>query len=187
MAERPLASPDDTQAPSGELLSGAIALALPFLAAALGRIPRRHGRGLQGQALGRSAGELPAGALGRVLLVLALLGLGSASWLVWWTGQVDRREEEAQDALTLYGVHLVLGVLWSWMLFVRGWVGPAFLALVGLGGWMQAVAARFRRVNPVARMLLLPYQTWLLFLVAWNGLLWRRGCCGERPRTGCGG
>ncbi len=162
----------------------AIALALPFLAAALGKVPIRHGRDAHCQEPEAPAGDLPTRALGRTLL-LPLLGLGTGSWLVWWTGEVDHREEEAQDALALYGMHLILGVLWSWMLFGRGWVGLAFLKLVGLVGWMQVVAARFRRVNPVARMLLLPYQAWLLFLLAWNGLLWRR-CCRGRGGSGCG-
>jgi tryptophan-rich sensory protein len=108
-----------------------------------------------------------AGVFGPVWTVLYTL-MGVASWLVWRKPPADRR------ALTLYVMQLASNALWSWLFFAwhRGaWAAFEILVLLAL---IIVTIAAFRRVNPLAAVLLLPYLLWVSFATALNWDIWQR-------------
>lgn len=148
-----------------------LALAAPFVAGAIGGVATANSVNTWYRSLRKPAWTPPGGLFGPVWTLLYLL-MGLASWLVWWTGQVDGREEEARSALGLYGVHLGFNALWSVLFFGRKRLGLALVELLALWGLLQATTARFRRINPVAGAMLWPYQAWATFAALLNAAIW---------------
>ncbi|MEH3086074.1 MAG: tryptophan-rich sensory protein, partial [Xylophilus ampelinus] len=79
-----------------------------------------------------------------------------AAWWVWraagWRG--------ARRALTLYLVQLAANALWSWLFFAWHQGALAFLDVLALLALVAATLDAFRRVRPLAGLLLAPYLLW---------------------------
>ena len=92
-----------------------------------------------------------------------------AAWLVWRQRSVPRR-----DALTVYGVLLVLNLAWPLTFFgMYPMLGTTalWLGLVVIGA--HAVTAtitvlRFGPISTTAGLLMLPYVSWLVFSASLN-------------------
>ena len=97
------------------------------------------------------------------------LMMGLAAWLVWrkagWTG--------ATTALALFGVQLVLNVLWSALFFGLRAPGAAFVEIVILWAMIAATLVAFWQVTPLAGALFVPYLAWVAFAAALNLAVWR--------------
>eukprot|EP00897_Mesotaenium_endlicherianum_P003890 jgi/Mesen1/3529/ME000197S02541 len=93
--------------------------------------------------------------------------MGYSSWLVWqkvgWT-----------SAMTVYGVQLVLNLLWQ-LIFFRGHaLGFAFGEILVL---LVAIAQNYRYFDVVdhrAAQLLLPYAAWVAFAAMLNYNIWQK-------------
>lgn len=97
------------------------------------------------------------------------LCMAIGAWLVWqsagWQG--------GAQALTLWGVQLLVNVVWSWLFF--GLHRPA-LALIDavLLAWMIVLTmVAFQPISSTAAWLLMPYLLWVAFAIRLNYLLWR--------------
>ncbi len=105
--------------------------------------------------------------LASVWAVLYVL-IAVSAWLVW-----DTMRGLAQAALGLWGLQLLLGILWSWMFFGLhriGWSLPV------MGIWLLLVLVVikvFRAIKPEAFSLMLPLGVWLLFSLLLNFTQWR--------------
>ncbi|MGD9021198.1 MAG: tryptophan-rich sensory protein [Lysobacterales bacterium] len=90
-----------------------------------------------------------------------------SAWMVW-----QSMRGLAAGALTLWGLLLLLGVVWSWTYFGLhrpGWaLGPMSL-------WLAAgvlVLRAFRPIRPEAAWLMLPAVAWLAFSWLLNVVQW---------------
>jgi benzodiazapine receptor len=73
----------------------------------------------------------------------------------------------------LFGIQLVLNVLWSYIFFGRRSPGWALVEILFL--WVAIVATTwaFSRISRMAGLLLLPYLLWTSFAVVLNHSIWR--------------
>jgi len=91
-----------------------------------------------------------------------------SAWMVW-----DTMRGLARAALALWGLQLLLGIVWSWVYFGlhrTGWsLGVVIL-------WVLAVLIVIRAFRPVrleASTLMMPLAAWLVFLGVLNFWQWR--------------
>lgn len=110
----------------------------------------------------------PGWMFGSVWAVL-YAGMAVAAWLVWRQRSLPRR-----DALTAYGVLLVLNLAWPLTFFgMYPMLGTAALWLGLLVIGAHAVTAtvtvlRFGPISTPAGLLMLPYVSWLVFSASLN-------------------
>lgn len=92
-----------------------------------------------------------------------------AAWLIWRSGGFRSN----RTALSLFLVQLGLNGIWSWIFFTWN-LGLAALAdIILLWFLIAATLVRFRRVRPLAGILLIPYLLWVGFAAALNHALWQ--------------
>jgi benzodiazapine receptor len=80
----------------------------------------------------------------------------------------------ADLALALFGVQLVLNLLWSVVFFGARQVRPAGVEIAVLWASIVATVVAFARVRLLAALLLLPYLAWTTFAALLNADLIRR-------------
>jgi tryptophan-rich sensory protein len=99
------------------------------------------------------------------------VAMAVAGWLVW-----RRRDGKSRAALTVYGIQLVLNLLWTPVFFglypVLGtpalWI--AFAIIVALSVAVAAAVMLFGPISRAAGLLMLPYLSWVVFASSLN--LW---------------
>jgi translocator protein len=140
-------------------------LAVSFAAAGLGAIASVDAPSFYAQ-LDKPPWAPPASVFGPVWTVLYLL-IGVAAWLVW------REPRDTRVAQGWWIAQLLANALWSWLFFA--WqLGPwAFADVVLLLVLIVGTMASFRRVRPLAAVLLLPYLAWVGFATALTWAVWR--------------
>lgn len=171
---RPSAAGDDRRAtgvgPSRARALWALAgfVALSFAAGAGGGIASARAAGLY-LTLDRPQWAPPAWLFGPAWTVLYLL-MGIAAWMVWrargWRG--------ARGALTLFVLQLLPNAIWTWFFFVQRSGAAALADIALLLALIVATIVAFRRVRPLAAVLLLPYLAWVSFATALTVAIWRR-------------
>lgn len=112
----------------------------------------------------------PNGVFGPVWSLLYLL-MAVASWLVW--RERKRVPSLVARALAWFAVQLALNALWSWLFFEWHRINLALVEMCFL--WLAIVATSFgfRRVSPIAAILLLPYLLWVTYALTLNaGVAW---------------
>lgn len=110
------------------------------------------------EGLAKPAFNPPGWVFGPVWGLLYMM-IAVAGWLVWRR----RGRPHAKPALAIYGVQLVLNMLWTGFFF--GMQAP-LLALIDLGVlWLAIIATYwlFQKVSPLAAWLLIPYWVWVTF------------------------
>lgn len=98
-------------------------------------------------------------------ILYLLMGVGAA--LVWRSAHSLRG-----PALTVYAAQLLLNGLWSILFFGLQAHLPAFLLLVLLWLLIIAMVVLFRRIEPAAGYLQLPYLLWVTFAGYLNLGIW---------------
>lgn len=111
----------------------------------------------------------PGWVFGPVWITLYAL-MGIASFLVWRKRSVD---STADKALVVYGIHLILNVLWSVLFFGLQQPASAFLGIVLLWGMIVWVIVLFFRIDRLAAYLMGPYIFWVSFASMLNFAIWR--------------
>lgn len=159
----------------------ALALAAPFLAAAIGNVATQRSIGNWYQQLRKPDWNPPRWIFGPIWSALYLM-MGVASWLVWrkqreapgWFGRMnEKKEHEIQGALRLYGTHLVFNALWSVLFFGLRRLDWAFAEVLVLWALILTTLTRFYRIDTRAGWLLVPYQAWVTFASILNFTVWR--------------
>lgn len=97
-------------------------------------------------------------------VLFALMAI--AAWRVWRTDHPDRLR-----ALALFGLHLILNLLWSVLFFGLQQPALALADLVVLWLAILAVAVAFARIDRVAGLLLAPYLAWVSFAGVLNAAI----------------
>lgn len=159
-----------------------IALIIPFTAAAIGSTATNTSLFGWYRQLRKPTWNPPAWVFGPVWTALYLL-MGIASWLIWRRGQRSGEEETTQDrysvqeemqgALTFYGLQLVLNSLWSIIFFGLRRIDLALVEVLALWTTLLVTLTRFYRIQPLAGLLLVPYQLWVTFATLLNLRIWQ--------------
>jgi len=84
--------------------------------------------------------------------------MGVAAYLVAVSENPD-----ASDALTAYGIQLVMNFVWPLLFFGAKLYLVSFLWLIALFAAIAVTAVRFYRIRPAAGYLMLPYLLWVGF------------------------
>jgi len=92
-----------------------------------------------------------------------------AAWLVWRQNGFDG----AKLPLTLFGIQLVLNLLWSCIFFGLEMPGLAFGEVLLLWTAIAATMVAFWRISMVAGILFVPYLAWVSFASFLNLVVWR--------------
>jgi benzodiazapine receptor len=100
----------------------------------------------------------PRGVFGPVWTTLYLL-MGIAAAMVW----DKRRTAAGRTGFRLFGLQLVLNVLWSWLFFHSHRPDWALADLVVLWVTILGTIIAFHRIRPLAGWLLVPYLCWVGF------------------------
>ncbi len=119
--------------------------------------------------------------------ILYLL-MGIAAWLVWRSPRIGRRAFSSDGvsyesmllnrrpvrniALSIYGIHLLFNILWSFLFFEWNLIGVAFAEILVLLGLIVITTRLFYRVTPVAGYLMIPYTLWVVYASVLNGTIW---------------
>lgn len=131
-------------------------MVIALLAGAVGGVAAAPGEWYA--ALNRPSWNPPAWLFGPVWTTLYIL-MGVAAALVWG----GRSSRAGRAGFRLFGLQLILNALWSWLFF--HWHRPD-LALADLAVlWVSILGTiiAFRRLRPVAGLLLVPYLSWVSF------------------------
>lgn len=159
----------------------AIALVIPFVAAAIGGLATSRSVATWYPTLKKPEWNPPSWLFAPVWNLLYVL-MGIASWLVWQKGattttraQGSHASLKAQShrALTWYGIQLALNALWAVVFFGMRRIDLALLAIVPLWSTVLATIGAFYRIQPLAALLLIPYQLWVSFATVLNGRVWQ--------------
>lgn len=110
----------------------------------------------------------PAWIFAPVWTVLYVM-MGVAAFLVWRRGLGGKG---VKVALAFFLVQLGLNGLWSILFFGMRAPGLALVEIVLLWLAIGATIELFRRVVPLAGVLLLPYWAWVSFATLLNASLW---------------
>ncbi len=110
----------------------------------------------------------PETVFGPVWTVLYIM-MGFAAGLIWSNGLEDPK---VRRALSLFGVQMLLNVLWSLLFF--GLKSPG-LALVDITLLLLTIILCIRAFHPIDRWasyLLVPYVLWVSFATVLNASIW---------------
>jgi tryptophan-rich sensory protein len=75
--------------------------------------------------------------------------------------------------MTLFGLQLLLNVLWSLLFFGLHNPGGAFVDILLLWAAIAATTVAFWRRSPLAGAIFAPYLMWVSFAAALNFAIWR--------------
>ena len=118
-------------------------------------------------ALAKPAFQPPGWVFGPAWTLLYAL-MGIAAWRVWSSGAAAR---DKRRALTFFGIQLALNAAWTPVFFGAHWIGAALVILLLLWLFLVGTMAAFRRVDPIAMWLLLPYLAWVTFATILNAAI----------------
>lgn len=109
----------------------------------------------------------PAWVFGPVWTLLYIL-MAVAAWRIWRRREVPG----ARAALLGHGLQLVLNAGWSLLFFGLRNPGAALVEIVMLWFLLAWLFVRFRRIDPIAGWLWLPYLLWVSFATVLNATIW---------------
>ncbi|WXG41744.1 MAG: TspO/MBR family protein [Candidatus Freyarchaeum deiterrae] len=104
-----------------------------------------------------------------VWTILFLL-MGIAAYYVWNEGWENRN---VKIAISVYGVQLVLNVLWSFLFFGAQLPSYGFFEIVALWIVILLNIITFFRISRKAAYLLIPYILWVSFAALLNFAVWQ--------------
>lgn len=110
----------------------------------------------------------PPGWLFPVVWAILYTLMGIASYLVWRDGTGEQKKQ----VLTLYGLQLIVNLLWPVAFFTLEWYLFAFAWLVLLWVLIYQTIKAFREINVNAAYLMLPYLLWVTFAGYLNLSIW---------------
>ncbi len=152
-----------------DIVSLAVAVIIPLVIGGLGGAATAPAIPAWYQGLNKPAWNPPNWVFGPVWTLLYIL-MGVAAWLVWRQGWDN---PQVQGALVIFGVQLLLNLFWSLVFFGLRSPNWAVLEIVVLWGFILVTIVQFYRLEPVAGLLLIPYQLWVTFAAALNAAVWQ--------------
>jgi tryptophan-rich sensory protein len=157
------------KAQKSNIIALVIALAVPFVVAAIGGIATGSSVSSWYPILKKPVWTPPAWVFGPVWTLLYLM-MGIASWLVWQ--KRAKNQTQVRRALDWYGLQLGLNLFWSVIFFGLQQIGLALIEIVVLWSALLMTIIKFGRIRRAAAGLLLPYLLWTTFATALNAAIW---------------
>jgi tryptophan-rich sensory protein len=111
----------------------------------------------------------PESLFGPVWTALFLL-MGISLFLIWQKGLTY---DGVKLALILFGVQLILNILWSILFFGLRSPLAGFIEIIILWVLILMTILAFYKISQVAAILLIPYILWVSFAAILNFSLWR--------------
>lgn len=96
--------------------------------------------------------------------------MGISAYLVWHKGVQNK---DVRISLFIFGVQLMLNVLWSFLFFRLQSPFYAFVEIIILWAAIALTILNFHRISRTAGLLLLPYILWVSFAAILNFFIWR--------------
>jgi benzodiazapine receptor len=96
--------------------------------------------------------------------------MGIALYLVWKT---EAEKAVKQTALILFAVQLTFNFFWSFIFFYAKQPGWAFIEILVMWLMILFTILWFRKVAPIAALLLVPYICWVSFASVLNFYIWK--------------
>jgi len=160
----------DVKRSLGSLL---VSLLIPQVAGGLGALATQTSVNTWYKRIRKPTWNPPAEIFAPVWTGLYLM-MGFASWLVWREGRKEpgASGKRVRKALGLYSLQLALNSLWSIIFFGLRQTGWALGEIALLWGLILKTTQTFLKVNPLAGLMMLPYQAWVTFAAALNGAIW---------------
>jgi benzodiazapine receptor len=118
--------------------------------------------------LQRPPGTPPNWLFGPVWISLYAM-IGAAFAIIWHRAEPGAVQ---RAAMIWFTVQLVLNLAWTPVFFGMHQMLVALVVIVGLWVVIAVTIAQFRRLNPVAAMLLTPYLLWVSYATYLNGGYW---------------
>lgn len=109
----------------------------------------------------------PAWVFGPVWTTLYLL-MGLSLYIIFTSEKSPLRTK----ALMLFGIQLFLNFWWSILFFSFHWLLFSIIEIVVLWSFIVAMIITFRKINPVAAYLQIPYLLWVSFATMLNMAFW---------------
>lgn len=102
----------------------------------------------------------PPGWIFPIVWSILYLAMGYASYRILMS---DADKADIKQALTFYGIQLVLNFLWPIIFFSLQWYWVAFVWLVLLWVFIYLTMRMFGTIDDTAENLLIPYLLWVTF------------------------
>lgn len=151
-----------------DFLSASVAILICELAGFVGAIFTMPAIDVWYANLNKSALNPPSWIFGPVWTTLFAL-MGIAAYLVWRRGW---EKPKVKVALYLFGIQLLLNILWSFLFFGQRDPLAALMEISVLWLAILMTLVFFRRVSRVAGWLLVPYLAWVSFAIYLNYAVW---------------
>jgi len=119
-------------------------------------------------AINKPSWNPPSWVFGPVWTVLYAL-MGWAAFLVW----KEKSAPFAKAALWLYGIQLILNILWSILFFGLKNPSLAFGEIIILLVFIALTTFLFWKTNSLSGALMLPYLAWVVFACFLNYSIWQ--------------
>lgn len=103
-------------------------------------------------------------------ILFALMGI--ASFLIWQKRTDAAMRPSANKALAIFGIQLVLNILWSFIFFGMHNPGWAFVDIIALWIALLVTIVSFSKISKWAGYLLIPYIVWVSFAGVLNYSIW---------------
>ena len=110
---------------------------------------------------------MPPGWLFGVVWPILYALIGAAVGIILAEPPSQRRSR----GLALFGVQLLLNFAWSPLFFAAHDMRLAMVVIFLMLGLAAGAAGQFRRIRPLAGLLMLPYLAWLCFAAALNAAI----------------
>lgn len=96
--------------------------------------------------------------------------MGISAYLIWNKGLKNKKPKEA---LSIFGVQLLLNALWSFLFF--GLKSPfyAFIEIIILWVAIAVTILKFYKISEKAGLLLFPYIIWVSLAMVLNFYIWQ--------------
>lgn len=144
-----------------------ICIAVPLIVGAVAGLLTRNS--MEAFAMLNKPSLAPPGWLFPVVWTILYTLMGISSYLVL-TAPVSHEEKE--DAMRIYWYQLLVNFLWPTFFFSFSWYLFSFLWLVLLWILVLIMILKFRKINPAAAYLNIPYLVWLTFAGYLNLSIW---------------
>lgn len=109
----------------------------------------------------------PNGVFGPVWTMLYVL-MGVSLYLVW----TKKSKKKKTKAMVVFGIQLVLNLLWSYLFFGKHWLLVSSLEIVILWLVILVNILSFKKHSVVAAGLLVPYLIWVSFATYLTFSVW---------------
>ena len=144
-----------------------ISIVIPFIASLIGSLFTSSAIPTWYAALNKPSFNPPNWIFGPVWTVLYIL-MGISLYLIW----VKPFSKKVKYALDIFGIQLVLNIMWSFLFFYSRNPLFAFIEIIFLWLFILYTIFLFYRISKPSAYLLVPYALWVSFASNLNYYFW---------------